>query len=89
LLVVDSPIYSDDRSRDQAARRSAAYYATAGHPELAIDYHPASVAQVRAVIADSGFTLAGLEAEGWMKSMWRRVAGHPPATLLVGRRRPA
>ena len=86
LLVVDSPIYGDDRSRVQAAGRSAAYYAAAGYPELASGYHPASIKELRAVIADSGFALVGLKTEGRVRAMWRRVVGRPPATLVIGRR---
>jgi SAM-dependent methyltransferase len=86
LLVVDSPIYCDDRSRAHAAARSTAYYAAAGYPELASGYHPASAGELRSVIGESGFALRALRAEGRIKGMWRRLTGRPPATLVVARR---
>ena len=86
LLLVDSPIYGDDRSRAQAAGRSADYYAAAGSPELAAGYHPASIPELRPVIAESGFALVGLKTQGRMTAMWRRVVGRPPESLVVGRR---
>jgi SAM-dependent methyltransferase len=86
LLVVDSPIYADDGSRARAASRSAAYYAAAGHPELAAGYHPASIAELTSVVAGSGFELVGLRTEGRVEKLWRRVVGRPPSSLAVGRR---
>ena len=86
LLVVDSPIYADDISRARAAGRSAAYYARAGYPELASSYHPASLGELRSVVAESGFELAGLRTEGRVEKLWRRAVGRPPASLVVGRR---
>jgi SAM-dependent methyltransferase len=86
LLVVDSPIYGDDRSRAKAAGRSAAYYAAAGYPELASGYHPASLGELRSVVAGSGFELVGLRTEGRVEKLWRCVIGRPPASLVVGRR---
>jgi SAM-dependent methyltransferase len=86
LLVVDSPIYGDDDSRARAAGRSAAYYASAGYPELATGYHPASVGELRSEVANAGFALVDLKTEGVVKAFWRRVIRRPPASLLVGRR---
>ena len=86
LLVVDSPIYKDDDSRARAAGRSAGYYASAGYPELATGYHPASVGELRSVVVDAGFALVDLKTEGAVKALWRRVIRRPPASLLVGRR---
>lgn len=86
LLIVDSPIYGDDRSRAQAAGRSAAYYSAAGYPGLASGYHPASIKELRPVIADSGFALIGLKTEARINAMWRRITGRPPETLVIGRR---
>lgn len=86
LLVVDSPIYADDDSRARAAGRSASYYSSAGYPELAAGYHPASIGELRSVIAGSGFELVGLSTEGRVDKLWRRAIGRPPASLIVGRR---
>ena len=86
LLVVDSPIYGDDDSRARAAGRSAAYYAEAGYTELAASYHPATIGDLRTVVADSGFTLVEIRTEGRIQTLWRRLAGRPPANLVVGRR---
>ncbi|MEA2655534.1 MAG: putative methyltransferase [Chloroflexota bacterium] len=86
LLVVDSPIYGDDASRAKAAGRSADYYAGAGYPELASSYHPASIGEMRLVVADSGFTLTRLRTGGLFEALWGRVVRRPPATLVVGRR---
>jgi SAM-dependent methyltransferase len=86
LLVVDSPIYADDGSRAQAAGRSAAYYTGAGYPELAAGYHPASIGELRSVVADSGFELVVLRTEGRVEKLWRRVVGRPPTSLVVCRR---
>jgi len=89
LLVVDSPIYADGAARARAAERSAAYYANAGYPELAAHYHPTDIGQLRSAVADAGFALVRFAADGPVETLWRRVAGRPPATLLVGRRIPA
>jgi SAM-dependent methyltransferase len=86
LLVVDSPVYGDDESRARAAGRSAAYYASAGYPELAAGYHPASVGELRSVVADAGFAFVDLKTEGVVKALWRRAIRRPPASLVVGRR---
>jgi SAM-dependent methyltransferase len=86
LLVVDSPIYADDGSRARASGRSAAYYARAGYPELAAGYHPASIDELRCVVADSGFALVELRTEGPIQALWRRVARRPRLSLVVGRR---
>ena len=86
LLVVDSPIYADDGSRARAAGRSAAYYAGAGYPELAACYHPASIDELRSVVADCGFELLELRTEGPSQALWRRVARRPRLSLVVGRR---
>ena len=86
LLVVDSPIYADDGSRARAAGRSAAYYAGAGYPELAACYHPASIDELRSVVADCGFDLLELRTEGPIQALWRRVARRPRLSLVVGRR---
>jgi SAM-dependent methyltransferase len=86
LLVVDSPIYADDGSRARASGRSAAYYASAGYPELAAGYHPASIDELRCVVADSGFALLELRTEGPIQALWRGVARRPRLSLVVGRR---
>jgi SAM-dependent methyltransferase len=86
LLVVDSPIYGDDDSRARATGRSAVYYASAGYPELATRYHPASVGELRSVVADAGFALVDLKTERVVEALWRRVIRRPPASLVVGRR---
>jgi SAM-dependent methyltransferase len=86
LVVVDSPIYGNDDSRARAAGRSAAYYASAGYPELATGYHPVSVGELRSVVADAGFALVDLKTEGVVQALWRRVIRRPPASLVVARR---
>jgi SAM-dependent methyltransferase len=86
VLVVDSPIYTDDGARVRASGRSAAYYAGAGYPELAAGYHPASIAELRSVVADSGFALLELRTEGPIQALWRRLLRSPPSSLVVGRR---
>jgi SAM-dependent methyltransferase len=86
LLVVDSPIYRDQGARDRATARSAAYYRTAGHPELASAYRPAGLAELAAAVTASGFALLELQSEGSLGALWRRVTRRPPASLLVGRR---
>ncbi|HEY8815772.1 MAG TPA: methyltransferase domain-containing protein [Candidatus Dormibacteraeota bacterium] len=86
LLVVDSPVYTDDGSRDRASARSAAYYKAAGHPELASDYHPAGTAEMRSAVAAAGFALLELRTGGPVSALWRRVARRPPSSLLVARR---
>jgi SAM-dependent methyltransferase len=86
LLVVDSPIYTDDRARGQAARRSTAYYAAAGYPELAAGYHLANVGELRSAIEESGFELVTLKTEGRVERLWKRTTGRPPKSLVVGRR---
>ena len=86
ILIVDSPIYTHSASRARAAERSASYYADAGYPELAAHYHPAEIGELRSAVAESGFALERLRAEGPLEAIWRRAAGRPQATLLVGRR---
>lgn len=86
VLVVDSPIYADSASQSQAAGRSSAYYAEAGYPELAAHYHPIEIGMLRSALADFGFALERISAGGSVAALWRRLAGRPPATLLVGRR---
>ena len=86
LLVVDSPIYADDDSRVLAADRSSAYYARAGYPELASEYHPTSAGELRSVVANAGFASVDVKTEGAVKALWRRATRRPPASLLVGRR---
>jgi SAM-dependent methyltransferase len=86
LVVVDSPIYGDDSSRTRAANRSAAYYTGAGYPELATGYHPASIREMRSLIAESGFGPIELRTEGVIQTGWRRLLGRPPTSLVVGRR---
>jgi SAM-dependent methyltransferase len=86
LVAVDSPIYRNDDSRARAASRSAAYFASAGYPGLATGYHPASVGELRSVVADAGFALVDLKTEGVVQALWRRVIRRPPASLVVGRR---
>jgi SAM-dependent methyltransferase len=86
LLVVDSPIYADEGSRARAAGRSAAYYASAGYPELATGYYPASAGDLRSAMAGAGFAVVDLKTEGMVKALWRRVIRRPPTSLVVGRR---
>jgi SAM-dependent methyltransferase len=86
LLVADSPIYRDDASRARAAGRTDAYYASAGYPELAAGYHPASARELRSAVTDAGFALVDLKTEGAFKALWRRAMRRPPASLVVGRR---
>ena len=68
------------------AGRSAAYYASAGYPELATGYYPASAGELRSVVAGAGFAEVDLKTEGMVKALWRRVMRRPPASLVVGRR---
>jgi SAM-dependent methyltransferase len=79
LVSVESPIYPDPRSREQAAGRSAAYYSRVGFRDLGTRYFPIEVGELREALNRSGFRVERLESP-------RRRYG-PPA-LLLGRRFP-
>jgi SAM-dependent methyltransferase len=85
LVVVDSPICADSQSQARAAERSAAYYADAGYAELAAHYHPIEIGVLRSALAESGFAVDRLSAEGPVQALWHRLVRRPPATLLVAR----
>jgi SAM-dependent methyltransferase len=78
LVSVESPIYPDPRARDDAARRSASYYAGAGFPDLAAHYFPIEIGELRDALHGAGFRVERLDPP-------RRRYG--PLAPLLGRRR--
>ncbi len=83
VVAVDSPMYGDRRGQALAQARSAAYYAEAGFPELAADYHPIDVADLRAALAARGFAVLRLEAGQTARRWWHGVGRRERSFLLA------
>jgi SAM-dependent methyltransferase len=81
LIALDSPIYNGPDAAQRAAERSAAYYAGAGHPELAAAYHPIEAGRLRGALVGSGFEVLRLGA----RSRWR-LWRPGPGTFVLARR---
>jgi len=82
LAVIDSPIYFGQPDATAAAARSAAYYARAGHPELAAFYHPLEAGALRATLAQNRFEMVELTAG----SRWRRLLRRGPRSFVLARK---
>lgn len=85
LVVVDSPIYSDDVQQAQAVARSAAYYLKSGYPQLADRYHPIKSTTFRTALLESGFEIERFEIDSKRPRLWR-FHRRPPGTLVVAHR---
>ena len=82
LAAIDSPIYVGHAAAAAAASRSAAYYARAGHPELASHYHPIELVALRKSLAASGFEVVRLSTG----SRWRRLLRRGPSSFVLARK---
>jgi len=87
LIAVDSPMYRDHHRQELAEARSAAYYAHAGFPELAVHYHPIDVVALRAVLATGGFEVVQLQT-GRTGRRWWEGLGRPERSFLMARLSP-
>jgi SAM-dependent methyltransferase len=83
VIAVDSPMYGDRRGQALAEARSAAYYAGAGFPDLAAQYHPIDVAALRAALAGGGFDILRLETGRTAQPWWQRLGGPERSFLLA------
>ncbi len=82
LIALESPIYGAATAVSAAEQRSAAYYASAGHPALASHYHPIESGRLSQSLLKSGFEVMRLAAG----SRWRRLLGGSPGSVVVARR---
>jgi SAM-dependent methyltransferase len=84
MVAVDSPMYGDRRRQALAEARSAAYYASAGFPELAAHYHPIDVADLPAALAAGGFEVWKLEPGRTARRWWQGL-GRPKRSFLLAK----
>lgn len=82
LAIIDSPLYFGQPAAAAAAARSAAYYARAGHPELAAFYHPLEAGALRAELTRNRFDVLELSAG----SRWRRLLRRGPRSFVLARK---
>lgn len=82
LAAIDSPIYVGRSAAAAAASRTAAYYARAGHPELARHYHPIELEELRRTLAANGFEVVRLSTG----SGWRRLLRRGPTSFVLARK---
>src|SRR5581483_6606542 len=77
FIALESPIYAGVRNATAAQERSAAYYASAGHPALAARYHPIESGRLSQSLLASRFEVMRLAAG----SRWRRLLGGSPGSV--------
>ena len=82
LVAIDSPMYRDAAAAAAARSRTAAYYASAGFPELAAHYHPVEVGRLRSAFAAHGLEIARLTTG----SRWRRLLRRGPTSFVLARK---
>lgn len=85
LIAIDSPVYPDQASTLQAARRSAAYYRERGYPDLAAHYHPIEAGALRAALISAGLAVERFDVTRRRIGWW---GGGSPACFVVARRLP-
>jgi SAM-dependent methyltransferase len=88
LIVVDSPMYLDRVAQAEASKRSAAYYASAGFPQLGSHYYPIDVTALRAALVASQFRILRMETGSTASRWWQRF-GRPrrPSFLFATSKR--
>ena len=86
VVAVDSPMYRDRNAQTRAQARSTAYYAAAGFPDLAQNYHPIEVSSLRTSLDAANFEILRLDEGragrlGWLAGRRHRHSSFLEATL--------
>jgi hypothetical protein len=79
-------MYRDRRAQALALSRSAAYYARAGFPELAVHYHPIDVSALPAALAGADLEVLRLDPGRTAMRWWERLRRPQRSSLLVAKR---
>ena len=82
LVAIDSPIYSTGNAAAAAKSRTAAYYASAGFPELSPHYHPIELGALRRSLAMNGLEVERISTG----SRWRRLLRRGPTSFVLARK---
>ncbi|HKF76441.1 MAG TPA: methyltransferase domain-containing protein [Candidatus Dormibacteraeota bacterium] len=85
LVAVDSPVYADAAAAGQATRRSAAYYARMGSPDLAASYHPIDAGALRGALSASRLQVERLDAPRGRYGRLSRLLGRRAFPMVVAR----
>ena len=88
VVAVDSPMYRDRNEQARAHARSAAYYTTAGFPDLAQHYHPIDVSSLRTALAGANFELLRLDEGRAGPLLWLAGRRHRHSSFLEARLKP-
>ncbi len=85
IVAVDSPMYRDRRDQARAEARSAAYYGSAGFPELAAHYHPIDVTYLHTALVAAGFEVLSLDTGLTTRRWWGRPGRARHSSFLAAR----
>jgi SAM-dependent methyltransferase len=88
VVAVDSPMYRDRSAQAHAQARSAAYYASAGFPDLAQNYHPIDVSSLRTALAEANFEVLRLDEGRAGRLGWLAGRRHRYGSFLEARLKP-
>src|SRR5438445_4380330 len=81
-------MYRDRNEQARAHARSAAYYTTAGFPDLAQHYHPIDVSSLRTALAVANFDVLRLDEGRAGRLAWLAGRRHRHASFLEARLKP-